>query len=152
MDERIDGFLHPLPDLGSLPYLNFITNVNVDPRTGAANIETVATLRNSNKSLVRYHARLSAHVNGQAFVTAAGANELVFDGFAHVEQPASLILRMPNIPITANGGWATIAAFLAISARSFLLSAAARAVPPRFPMLTAALSLPCRWCIASPAS
>jgi len=56
----------------------------------------VVELQNSNSQLLEYHCELRATVNGKDL-----DHPIIFDGYANANNRTSLIVNMPDVPISA---------------------------------------------------
>jgi hypothetical protein len=105
VSERVEA-IFPLqrPALGSLPFVNFISEVDKNPAS-QINIQMSVELRNTNDFPVKYAAHLDGEVNGKEPATP----DLNFEGFIPPNQTRYLtynkIYDVPHGPIHSGGAY-----------------------------------------------
>ncbi|CCB67714.1 hypothetical protein [Hyphomicrobium sp. MC1] len=101
--ERLASLFWPRPALGSLSYQMFENHAAIHGGAETAPMELVVLLNNQNEKLVRYRAVISGAVNGANWQDENGNQQLSVDGFVPAKETRSLILNIPNVPITFIG-------------------------------------------------
>ena len=107
IDEKIYNLISPIPDLGSLSYLSFVSYISIHVPTQAVAVKMVVTLQNKNPALIRFNARLCGQVNGKEYIE-SGNTVCAFTGYAHPVDQACLILPIPDVPVHVSEGWGSV--------------------------------------------